>query len=153
MRKEWFMFGMRFRVLVMVAVLFVLSLFVISGVSKASPSVGNAAPSQSSSASVASVHNLTITSVSPAAGSIKAGSTVTITGTGFAAGARVVFDETAATDVKVVSATEITATVPVKVKSQNVDITVFVGTEGASLAGAPKTHGSQAVVHGYKDDK
>jgi hypothetical protein len=147
------MFGKRLRVLVMVVMLFVLSLFVISGVSKASPSVGNAAPNQSSSASAASVHNLTITGISPANGSIKAGSTVTITGTGFAAGARVVFDETAATDVKVVSDTVITATVPVKVKAKNVDITVFVGTEGVSLAGDPKAHGSQAVVHGYKDDK
>jgi IPT/TIG domain/Glycosyl hydrolases family 16 len=78
-------------------------------------------------------HPPTITRVSPVSGSVAGGSTVTITGTGFAAGARVVFDETQATNVTVVSATEITATAPTHAKSGSVDVTVFVGTQGAAL--------------------
>jgi hypothetical protein len=148
------MFAQRLRLLpIMVVMLFIVSLFIISNVGKASPSVSDATLIQPFAASASSVHNLKITGVSSAAGPIKVGSLVTITGTGFAAGARVVFDETAATDAKVVSNTEITATVPVKVKSADVDVTVFVGTEGASFALNSKSHGSRAVVHGYKDDK
>src|SRR3954447_12474427 len=147
------MFAQRLRILPFVVVMiFIVSLFIISNVGKASPSGSDATLIQPFAASASSVHNLKITGITPAGGSIKAGSTVTINGTGFATGARVVFDETAATDVKVVSDTVITATVPVKVKSADVDVTVFVGTEGASFALSSKSHGSRAVVHGYKDD-
>jgi IPT/TIG domain len=148
------MFVKRLRVLpIMVVMLFIVSLFIISSVGKASSSVSDATLMQPFAASASSVHNLKITDISSAGGPIKAGSLVTITGTGFAAGARVVFDETAATDAKVVSNTQITATVPANVKSPNIDVTVFVGTEGASFTQSPSSHGSRSVVHGYKDDK
>src|SRR5437762_14327481 len=118
------MFAQRLRMLpIIVAIVFVVSLLIISGVGRSSPS-----------ASAASVHNLTITGISAAAGPITAGSTVTIKGTGFAAGARVVFDETDATDAKVVSDKEITATVPANVKKGSIDVTVFVGKEGEALS-------------------
>jgi hypothetical protein len=52
----------------------------------------------------------TITSLSPTSGF--AGSTLTVTGTGFASGAIVKFGTTSATNIVVVSSTQITATVP-----------------------------------------
>lgn len=54
----------------------------------------------------------TATSVSPATGPLAGGNGVTITGTGFRAGATVSFGSTAATNVAVASSTTITATVP-----------------------------------------
>ncbi len=148
------MFAQRLRMVpIMVVMLFIVSLFIIANVGKASPAVNDVTLSQQSLANAKSVHPLTITGVSAKTGSITAGSTVTIKGKGFAAGARVVFDETAATDVNVVSDTEITATVPANVKTVPVDVTVFVGTEGASFSQSPSKPGSKAVVHGYKDDK
>ena len=54
----------------------------------------------------------TVTSVSPVSGSTAGGTAVTITGTNFAAGATVTFGGTAATNVVVVSGTQITATTP-----------------------------------------
>jgi hypothetical protein len=84
--------------------------------------------------SVATVaHPPTITTIAPSSGSTAGGTTVTITGTGFAAGATVVFDGTHATNVTVVSATEITVTAPAHAQAGPVDVTVFVGTQGAAL--------------------
>ena len=54
----------------------------------------------------------TVSSVSPNTGPIAGGTAVTITGTNFAAGATVTFGGTAATNVVVVSGTQITATTP-----------------------------------------
>ena len=54
----------------------------------------------------------TVSSVSPLTGSTTGGTAVTITGTNFAAGATVTFGGTAATNVVVVSGTQITATTP-----------------------------------------
>ena len=54
----------------------------------------------------------TVTSVSPNNGPTAGGTAVTITGTNFAAGATVTFGGTAATNVVVVSGTQITATTP-----------------------------------------
>ena len=54
----------------------------------------------------------TVTSVSPNSGTTAGGTAVTITGTNFAAGATVTFGSTAATNVVVVSGTQITATTP-----------------------------------------
>ena len=54
----------------------------------------------------------TVSSVSPNSGSTAGGTAVTITGTNFAAGATVTFGGTAATNVVVVSGTQITATTP-----------------------------------------
>jgi hypothetical protein len=58
------------------------------------------------------VSGLTLTSVSPSSGPTTGGTTVTLTGTGFLAGATVSFGSTAATSVSVVSATQITAVTP-----------------------------------------
>ena len=54
----------------------------------------------------------TVSSVSPNSGSTAGGTAVTITGTNFAAGATVTFGSAAATNVVVVSGTQITATTP-----------------------------------------
>src|SRR4051812_38569720 len=78
-------------------------------------------------------HDLTITKVSPPAPSIAAGTKVTITGTGFVAGAKVFFNDTAATDVTVVSNTVITATVPANVVATPIDVAVMVGQEAAAF--------------------
>lgn len=78
----------------------------------------------------------TVTGVSPNSGLTTGGTAVTITGTGFAAGAKVTFASTAATGVTVVSDTTITATTPahavgaVKVTVTNPD------TQLGSLASA-----------------
>jgi hypothetical protein len=53
-----------------------------------------------------------ITAVSPASGPIAGGTTVTLTGTGFAGGDTVRFGATAATSVTIVSATQITCVTP-----------------------------------------
>ena len=54
----------------------------------------------------------TVSGVSPNSGTTAGGTAVTITGTNFAAGATVTFGSTAATNVVVASATQITATAP-----------------------------------------
>ncbi len=54
----------------------------------------------------------TVSSVSPNSGSTQGGTNVTVTGTGFLAGAVVEFDGVRATNVSVVSSTSITATTP-----------------------------------------
>ena len=54
----------------------------------------------------------TVTSISPTTGTTAGGTSVTITGTGFLAGATVSFGGTAATNVNVVGSTSITATTP-----------------------------------------
>src|SRR4051794_36105635 len=84
-------------------------------------------------------HNLTVTNVTPLVAAIASGKKVTITGTGFAAGARVFFNATPATDTTVVNATTITATVPANVVTTPIDVTVMVGQEAAALS-----HGANA---------
>ena len=119
--------------------------------------VVSSARSATPPASPKAQHDLTIAKVAPPVASIAAGTKVTITGTGFAAGARVFFNDTAATDVTVVSNTEITATVPANVVTTPIDIAVVVGQEAAALVGqkAPSlsrdAKGSNALVHGYND--
>ena len=54
----------------------------------------------------------TVSGVSPTSGTTAGGTPVTITGTGFLAGATVAFGTTAATSVTVASSTTITATTP-----------------------------------------
>ena len=67
----------------------------------------------------------TVTGVSPAAGPLTGGTSVTITGTNFTTGASVSFGGTAATGVSVVSSTSITATSPSS-SARTVDVTVTV---------------------------
>ena len=78
----------------------------------------------------------TVTSVSPNSGSTAGGSSVTITGTNFLAGASVGFDSSSATNVSVASSTTITATVPAHTAgSVNVVVTNTNGLSG-TLTGA-----------------
>ncbi|HXP11144.1 MAG TPA: IPT/TIG domain-containing protein, partial [Acidobacteriaceae bacterium] len=78
----------------------------------------------------------TVSSVSPSNGPVAGGTAVTITGTNFAAGAKVTFGSTAATSVVVVSSTTITATTPAG-SAGAVTVTVTnVGSQSGSLANA-----------------
>lgn len=76
-----------------------------------------------------------VSAVTPSRG--KVGDQVTITGSGFAKGATVQFRDTAASTVTVNSATEITATVPIRLPvPKTVDVTVTVGV-ATSPTGPP----------------
>ena len=75
----------------------------------------------------------TVTGVSPNSGSTPGGTAVTITGTNFAAGATATFGGTAATNVTVISGTEITATTPAGSVGA-VTVTVTVSGQSGSLA-------------------
>jgi hypothetical protein len=73
----------------------------------------NCSDSKSANVTVTSPSSpVTVTSVSPAAGTVAGGSAVTINGTGFLSGASVTFGGAAATNVVVVSAVKITARTP-----------------------------------------
>ena len=75
----------------------------------------------------------TVTSVSPNSGTTAGGTGVTITGTNFAAGATVTFGSNAATNIVVVSGTQITATTPAG-GAGAVTVTVTVNGQNGSLA-------------------
>ena len=77
----------------------------------------------------------TVTNVSPNSGSTAGGTAVTITGTNFVAGATVTFGSAAATNVVVVSGTQITATTPAG-SAGAVTVTVTVSGQSGSLASA-----------------
>jgi IPT/TIG domain len=76
---------------------------------------------------------VTVASVAPPRGSTGGGTTVTISGSGFAAGATVSIGGAAATDVKVTSANAITAVTPSRSGAGNSEVTVTVGASTASL--------------------
>jgi len=78
----------------------------------------------------------TVTGVSPNAGSPSGDTNVTITGTNFYGATAVTFDGTNATNVNVVSATQITATSPAGTSGTTVDVTVTT-PEGTSPANPP----------------
>lgn len=61
---------------------------------------------------------ITVTGISPTSGPVGGGTAVTITGTNFAAGATVAFGSSPASNVRVVSSTEITATSPAHAAGQ-----------------------------------
>ena len=78
----------------------------------------------------------TVTGVSPNSGSAAGGTAVTIAGANFASGAAVAFGNNKATNVNILSSTEITATTPA---GSDGSVTVTVtnpGTQGGSLADA-----------------
>lgn len=77
----------------------------------------------------------TVAAVTPAAGTTLGGTTVTITGTNFAAGATVTIGGVAATDVAVQSATSLTARTPQHAAGA-ADVVVNVAGRSGSLAGA-----------------
>jgi hypothetical protein len=74
----------------------------------------------------------TVSAVAPAAGTTLGGTTVTITGTNFAAGATVTIGGTAATDVAVQGPTTLTARTP-QHASGAADVVVTVGTRSGAL--------------------
>jgi hypothetical protein len=77
----------------------------------------------------------TVTAVSPAAGPLAGGTSVTITGTGFTVAAGVDFGAIAATNVTVVSPTQITATSPAEAAGTvNITVTTFGGVSASSPA-------------------
>ena len=78
----------------------------------------------------------TVTAVSPSSGTTAGGTAVTITGANFAVGATVTFGSTSATNVVVVSGTQITATTPAG-NAGAVTVTVSnPGGQSGALAGA-----------------
>ena len=81
----------------------------------------------------------TVTGVSPASGSTNGGTAVTITGTGFAAGATVTIGGTAATGVTVVNSTSITATTPAHA----------AGTVGVTVTNTDSQSGTAANAFTY----
>src|SRR5262245_4820234 len=76
---------------------------------------------------------VTLASVAPSRGSTGGGTTVTITGSGFAAGAAVGIGGAPATDVKVASSTSITAVTPSRNGAGSSEVSVTVGSSSASL--------------------
>ena len=79
--------------------------------------------------------SVTVTAVTPSTGSSFGGTVVTITGTGFAAGATVRIGTSTATDVVVVNTTTITAKTAASAPGAS-DVRVTVGGSLGSLAGA-----------------
>jgi Domain of unknown function (DUF1929)/IPT/TIG domain len=85
----------------------------------------------------------TVTGVTPTSGTTAGGTPVTITGTGFLAGATVAFGTTAATSVTVVSSTSITATTPAHAAGAvNVVVTNTDAQSGALTGGYTYTSAS-----------
>ncbi len=78
---------------------------------------------------------LTVTNVSPVSGPAVGGTTITITGSGFASGATVAVGGTAATNVVVVSSTTITARTPAHAAG-TVDVVVTMGGTSAQKSAA-----------------
>jgi hypothetical protein len=76
----------------------------------------------------------TVTSVSPSSGSTAGGTAVTVTGTNFVAGATVTFGSAAASNVVVVSGTQITATTPAGTTGA---VTVTVTNPGSQSGNLP----------------
>ncbi len=99
--------------------------------------LGNNATAATATLVVTLVPPPTLTAISPASGPATGGTSVTITGTGFlAGGATVAFGASAATNVVVVSDTQITATAPAGSGTANVTVTTSAGTSPAVPAAA-----------------
>jgi hypothetical protein len=77
----------------------------------------------------------TVTSVFPATGPEKGGTTVTVHGAGFTSATEVSFGSTPATTVKVVSPFTLTAVAPAGLKTVGVTVGTFAGTSAATAAG------------------
>lgn len=81
----------------------------------------------------------TITSVTPSSGPTSGGTAVTITGTNFQSGATVTFGASAATNVVVVSATQITAKTPLGPANEQVGMPVNVSVTNPDGTNATKS--------------
>jgi hypothetical protein len=88
----------------------------------------------------------TVGSVSPGSGPIAGGTGVTIGGTNFASGAVVTFGGTAASNVVVVSATQITATTPAHAAGAVTVTVTNADTQSGSLANGFTYNGAPTVV-------
>ena len=83
----------------------------------------------------------TLTNVSPTSGTTSGGTSVTLTGTNFVSGATVSFGGTAATNVVVVSSTQITCTSPANAAG---GVSVTVTTAGGTSSGVSFTYTASA---------
>lgn len=102
--------------------------------------------SATSSADQFTYGTLEVTAVSPDGGPTTGGTTVTITGTGFASGATVAFGTTPATGVVVNSASSISAVTPA-LAAGVVDVTVTAGTATSPLSEADQyAYGAPTVT-------
>lgn len=96
---------------------------------------GNTTPATTSDVFTYTTPAPVVTAVSPAAGPLAGGTTVTITGTGFTGATQVRFGNNAATGVTVVSDTEIDAVSPAgSAGNVNVFVTTPAGTSGVKTA-------------------
>jgi len=89
----------------------------------------------------------TVTGISPSTGPVAGGTAVTITGTNFAAGATVAFGGAAATNVVVVSSTQITATTPAGSVGP-VTVTVTVNGQAGNLTNGFTYNSAVAISFG-----
>lgn len=78
----------------------------------------------------------TVSSIAPSSGSAAGGTTVTINGSNFTSGSTVSFGSTPATNVTVVSSTQITAQAPAGTAGNTVDVTVTNSTGTSSTSSA-----------------
>jgi hypothetical protein len=76
---------------------------------------------------------VSVTAVAPSRGGTSGGTPVTITGSGFSDGAAVSIGGAAATDIKVMSPTAISAVTPSRTAAGSAEVAVTVGTSSASL--------------------
>ena len=90
----------------------------------------------------------TVTGISPAAGPLAGETSVTITGTGFTGATLVDFGTAAATNLKVVSATQITATSPAGTGTVDVSVTTPGGTSTTGAADDQFTYTAVPAVTG-----
>jgi hypothetical protein len=114
------------------------SILAVTGAHQAGPAdvtvtVAGVASTLSSAFTFAALPPPTISSIVPASGSTAGGTTVTITGTNFAAGATVTIGGVAATGVTVVSSTSLQAATPARTAGQ-ADVVVTVAGQPATLA-------------------
>jgi len=91
---------------------------------------------------------LDITSVSPNRGTLIGEDTVTLTGAGFASGARVYFGGASAAAVKVYSSTRITCRTPRRLSGGSVDVQVVVGSVSDKLTRGYTYVGASVVASG-----
>ena len=106
----------------------------VAPTSTQSPANTSAAVGALIEASSASTSTPTVSSLSPTSGPAAGGTTVTVTGTNFVAGATVSFGGTAATAVTVNSATSLTATSPAGSGTVNLTVPTSGGTSTTSTA-------------------
>ena len=120
----------------------VVAAVILSGCAPSSPAT---APTSENAPAVATKG--AVTELSPASGSLVSGGTVTLTGEHLADVTRVTFDGVGATDVTVVSDTQVTAVVPVAPEYATVvqQVNVYAGNDLVE-ADAPLTYSRESVT-------